>query len=211
MDAVEKECPVCKARMDQKEVFRDKLNTSNVVDDYQFMKRSDFVFYQCPVCGHGVIQDVLDQGFYTDFSVALVGADDKAASNYRAAKYRPFVQKLAELAVDTDRIVEIGSGCGYLLKAAKEKFTQVLGVEPSGRECAVSRDIAPDCEIINDYFSPSLCLEKNVSAFAATMVFEHLPNIKEAMSYSFEFLKNGGGGTDTGSKWAKDDKPGRLL
>lgn len=187
-------CPICGENMNLKEVLRNKRNTSNVVQDYNTDKRDDLGFYVCPVCDHGRINDVLDEGFYQDFSVALVGTDDEATNNYRASKYKPFVEKLAKLAPDTDSIFEIGSGCGYLLKAAMEKFSKVLGVEPSEKEYEVSTEIAKGCMVINDFFMPSLNLERGYSAFVATMVFEHLPDPKESMLYSYEILKNGGVG-----------------
>lgn len=204
-------CPICESGMVLKEILKDKRNTSNVVSDYFIDKRDDLKFYCCPVCGHGRINDILEDGFYQDFSVALVGTDDEAANNYRASKYKPFIERLAKLAPDTDSILEIGSGCGYLLKAAKERFTKVLGVEPSETEYKVSKEIAPNCEIRNEFFTPSLKLEKNFSAFVATMVFEHLPDVRESMQYSFDVLKNGGGGAHTGSEWTENRQSGRLL
>lgn len=187
-------CPICGNEMMMKEVLKNKRNTSNVVDDYKIDKRTDLKFYCCPVCGHGSINNVLDDGFYQDFSVALVGTDDETINNYRASKYKPFIERLVQLAPDTDSIFEIGSGCGYLLKAAREKFNHVLGIEPSKKEYAVSKDIAPNCEVINNFFAPSLEIEGEYSAFVSTMAFEHIPNVRESMQYAFDLLKYGGVG-----------------
>lgn len=195
-DITMKKCPVCGETMRKVETLARKLNTANVVDDCAVkVNRADLTVYKCPACEHGAIDDFLDEEFYADFSVALGGdVNDEAAVNQRSRQFDSMIGFMAERSPDTDSFLEIGSGCGYLLKAAKRRFSYVLGIEPSKTEYEVSTKIAPECNIINDFFYSGLGIKDKFSAFMATMVFEHIPNVVDAIRYAYELLVEGGVG-----------------
>lgn len=189
-----KKCPVCGTEMKSIEILKNKLNTANVVEDWSIkVNRADLDIYKCPVCEHGAIDNFLDKEFYTDFSVALGGdIDNVAAINQRSKQFGPMIQFMSDNAPDTESLLEIGSGCGYLLNAAKNKFTKILGVEPSKVEYEISKQVASGCEVINDFFSSALNIKNRFSAFIATMVFEHIPDIGDAIRYAYDVLKDDG-------------------
>lgn len=191
-----KKCPVCCCEMKPVHKMKGKLNTANVVNSLNDkVNRADLILYQCPSCSHGAIDNFLDDEFYTDFSVALGGnIVDDAAINQRSLLFEPMIEFIANNSPNTDSILEIGSGCGYLLKSAKNKYSKVVGVEPSKTEYDVSVKVAADCEIRNGFFSSSLGLKEKFSAFIATMVFEHIPDIRDAMKYAYSLLIDKGVG-----------------
>lgn len=189
-----KKCPICGFEMQEIQTLFGKLNTANVVNNYSDkVNRADLIIYKCPVCNHGAINNYLDDEFYTDFSVALGGdADNEAAINQRSKQFEPIIDFMVDKSPNVDSILEIGSGCGYLLKAAKKKYLKVLGVEPSKTEYDISVKVAPDVKIVNDFFSPKLGLKEQFSAFIATMVFEHIPDVTVAMEYAYNLLIDNG-------------------
>ena len=190
-----KKCPICDSTMNEVQELKGKLNTANVVSSLEDkVNRTNLMIYKCPKCNHGVIDNFLDDEFYTDFSVALGDDIDEAAVNQRSQKFDSMIEFLAEKSPNCDGIIEIGSGCGYLLNAAKKKFVRVLGVEPSKTEYDISVKVAPNCEIINDFFGSNLDINENFSAFIATMVFEHIPDVVDAMKYVYDLLIDGGVG-----------------
>lgn len=191
-----KRCPICGAEMKEVEILTGKLNTPNVVNDSTLkVNRADLTVYRCPVCEHGAIDNFLDEEFYYDFSVALGGeADDDAAVNQRSKQFEPMIDFMAEYSPNTDRLLEIGSGCGYLLNASKRKFMNALGVEPSKAEYDISTKVAPECDIINDFFNSGLEIKDKFSAFIATMVFEHIPDVVDAINYAHDLLVEDGVG-----------------
>lgn len=191
-----KKCPICGSEMQEIQTLFKKLNTANVVNDYSDkVNRTDLTIYKCPACNHGAIDDFLDDEFYTDFSVALGGdATNELKADQRSKQFEPIIDFLAENSPNTDSILEIGSGCGYLLKAAKKKYLNVLGVEPSKTEYDISVNVSPDVKIINDFFGPALNLKEKFSAFVATMVFEHIPDVATTMGYAYDLLIDNGVG-----------------
>lgn len=190
-----RKCPVCGAEMKEVEILTGKLNTANVVrDSAEKVNRADLTLYKCPECEHGAIDNFLSDEFYTDFSVALGDIDNEAAVNQRSKQFDPIIDFMVQNSPNTDSILEIGSGCGYLLRAAKRKYINILGVEPSKIEYDISVNVAPDVKIINDFFSPELGLKGKFSAFVATMVFEHIPDVAAVMKYAYDLLINDGVG-----------------
>ncbi len=190
-----RKCPVCGAITSAYEVLPNKINTANVVRSFNAnVNLVDLTFYHCDQCGHGFIDNFLDSEFYEDFSVAMIGLKegDKPIVDSRAAEFERMIAMLKDVSDDMESLLEIGSGGGYLLLEAKKHYRTVMGVEPSKKETEVAR--AKGLNIINDFFSPSLNIKERFSAFISTMVFEHIPDVRESMLYAYELLKEGGAG-----------------
>ncbi len=195
METKVRKCPVCGAETSVFEMLPNKINTANVVRSFDAkVSLVDLAFYHCDQCCHGFIDNYLDSEFYEEFSVAMIGLKegDKPIVDSRAAEFERLIAKLKQVGKDTASLLEIGSGGGYLLQEARKHYKKVLGVEPSKKETEVAR--AKGLEIINDFFSPKLAIKERFSAFISTMVFEHIPDVQEAMLYAYDLLAEGGVG-----------------
>ena len=184
-------CPICNSVMMENECLTGKTNTPNILKKYGGGgKEVSLQLYHCEVCGHGAIEDILTDDFYEEFTVAL---DDKkvlSAANTRNIRFEKLLSKLVSLGKNNGSLLEVGSGCGYLLKAAEGYYQEAVGVEPSKTEAEIACKMG--LNVICDYFTAGIAFEKPFSAFISTMVFEHLPNPKEAIQHIFNNLESGG-------------------
>lgn len=187
-------CMICGNEMTVCEVLENKTNTPNVMKEYvKEVDKYNITFFQCKNCGHGFIENILPDSFYEEFTVALDDKTDEYRENVRNAGFDRIINRLLEITNnDNESILEIGSGRGYLLKQALSKFNYALGIEPSKVEAEVARKM--NLNIIVDFFGRENAIDRQFSSFVSTMVFEHLPNPKEAVSYAYELLKDGGSG-----------------
>lgn len=188
-------CPICGNCMLANEVLVNKANVTNVIENKDMdINRVDLTLYKCKVCGHGAIDNFLAESFYEEFCVSLAGfkKESRYLENSRTNKFKAIIERLASYGEQHKKILEIGSGVGYLLKMALNYYDDALGIEPSKTEAEASRQLG--LKIINDYFSPSLNLEKDFSAVISTMVFEHIQNVKETVDYIYGLLIWGGVG-----------------
>lgn len=186
-------CIICGNEMAICEVLENKTNTPNVMKKYMKVDKHNITFYHCENCGHGYIENALSDSFYEEFTVALDDKADNNQKNTRSAGFDRIINRLLEITGgDNESILEIGSGRGYLLKKALEKFKYGLGVEPSKVEAEVAKKM--NLNIIEDFFGRQNMIDRKFSSFVSTMVFEHLPDPKEAISYVYELLKDGGSG-----------------
>lgn len=186
-------CPVCNNRMLKKENLKEKTNTPNVLSEIgENVQGVDLQLYQCPYCGHGTIDNILSENFYEEFTVAI---DDKQVfsdTNVRNARFEKFLTRLIEIGKNRNSLLEVGSGYGCLLKTAMDFYKNVVGVEPSKLEAEIAKKMG--LTIICDYFTSEIVFEKQFSAFISTMVFEHLPNPREAIKHIYDNLEYDGVG-----------------
>lgn len=186
-------CPICGNEMEQNEVLKRKTNTPNVLKENELnIREINIPFFKCLNCGHGAIDDILSEDFYDEFTVALDNNENISKANKRNARFEKLIENLLTYGKSNKKILEVGAGCGYLLKSALEYYESGIGIEPSKREAEVAKKLG--LHIIIDYFSTNLNLEGNFSAFISTMVFEHLPNPKESIEYLYELLEYEGVG-----------------
>ena len=186
-------CIICDNKMAICEVLKNKVNTPNVMKKFMKADKYNITFYHCENCGHGYIENILPDSFYEEFTVALDDKECNNQKNTRSAGFDRIINRLLEMTGnDNESILEIGSGRGYLLKQALERFRYGLGVEPSKAEAEVAKKM--DLNIIVDFFGRQNNIDRKFSSFVSTMVFEHLPNPKESILYVYELLKDGGSG-----------------
>lgn len=186
-------CPICNEEMNLKEILKGKTNTPNIlVNNEKNIEKVNIPFYVCSNCRHGMIENILNDDFYQEFSVAQIEETTLSKDSTRLKIFDKTIEKLKELNKDDESIIEIGSGCGYFLKRASEKYKYALGIEPSKTEAEFSKNMG--LNIKNCYFSKDLNLEIKFSAFACTMVLEHIPSPKDVLIYAYEILKEKGVG-----------------
>lgn len=186
-------CPICNNAMFERECLKEKTNTPNILKESgRNINGISLQFYQCPVCLHGAIENILSKDFYEEFTVATDNKNNLSDTNIRNIQFETFLEKLSKIGKSRDSLLEIGSGCGYLLKTATSYYKTVVGVEPSKREAEVAKKMG--LTIICDYFTPEINFERQFSAFISTMVFEHLPNPKVAIKHIYDNLEYNGVG-----------------
>ncbi len=94
-----------------------------------------------------------------------------------ADRYQSFEELLPP---ERRRILDIGSGPGFFLKLGQQRGWEVLGIEPSARAAAHSRELG--LEIIEDFFSEEL------AAKLAKFDVIHMSEVLEHISSPAEFL-----------------------
>jgi len=175
------------------EELENKTNVPNILKRYEQVSKCTIPFYHCENCGHGYIENILSDNFYEEFTVALDDKSDGFRDNIRNIGFNRIIDRLLEISHnDNDSILEIGAGRGYLLKQASKRYKYAFGVEPSKVEAAFAQSLG--LNIMIDFFGKHNNIERKFSAFVSTMVFEHLPDPKEAITYAYELLKDGGSG-----------------
>lgn len=186
-------CVICGCEMRKVESLK-KTNTPNIMKEYvKDVEQVAVSFYRCEFCGHGMIDDILSTDFYEEFTVAIDDNNQENRKNERTSGVDRIVNRLLEINNgEKESILEIGSGRGFLLNRAMDFFDYGLGVEPSRVEAEAAKALG--LNILVDYFEPRLKIDRKFSSFVSTMVFEHLPNPKEAVVYAYELLKDGGSG-----------------
>lgn len=95
------------------------------------------------------------------------------------------------LTPDRRRLLDIGSGPGFLLKTAKEQGWQVLGIEPSRQAAAHARSLG--IEVVEEFFNAATAPALGrFDAVHLNNVLEHVPNPIEVLSLARGLLHPGG-------------------
>lgn len=105
--------------------------------------------------------------------------------------YKNVLQELKAMAIDAEKLLDIGCGTGELLMYAEKVFGECYGIEPSEVECSIA--MKKGCNVINGLFDESFHGE-GYSAFISTQVFEHLEDPVKTMMTAHRILKVGGVG-----------------
>lgn len=183
------ECRVCKSQMDLLEKIEgcraEPVRVSTVPFDEAKAKIS---LYRCPKCTHIQIPNEIAKTHYDQYAVDNIGFFQYFGDLNTFDKK---LERLKTIARNGNSFIEIGCGNGNFLEMAKTLFSNCIGIEPSqiGYETAKKKGL----KVINSYFNDSLGL-KNITAFAAMMVFEHLEAPLEVLKASFASLEEGGVG-----------------
>lgn len=106
------------------------------------------------------------------------------------ATYRNYFS-LLESNTEGRRILDIGSGPGYFLRAGMERGWDVLGIEPSSDACAYARE--KGVPVVQDFFSYERAKEHGLfDVVHASMVLEHVPNPIQMIEDMKKMLRPGG-------------------
>lgn len=155
----------------------------------------DIRMYVCSNCSHIQTPYILDDDFY-----------DTCESNQGTAQYSGnldmFEEKIKKIGGEyifkedlENKIFEIGSGTGNLLKTARKYFNKCVGVDPSSIECKIAEaQQVSGVEIYNTYFDENINIGENYTAFMSFQVFEHLEDPCKALKAAYDRLIPGGVG-----------------
>jgi len=160
-----------------------------VCGDAALRYRHDWLF-QCDECG------VLS----ADFPVAIPaetsdsGIDEAAReaglAELRRRNNRKLLATLKTLLPKGGRLLDVGAGPGFLLRAAREAGFEAEGIEPDANVVAFARQ--QGSPIRHGYFPDQLKSVETFEAIVFNDVLEHIPDLRGALSASFRHLAPGG-------------------
>ena len=181
-------CPICNSS--------DIVNAFNVVD--HFSTKEKFPIYDCSNCGFrftnnfpsdDIIGRYYDSPDYISHSDSKKGVVNRLYHFFRKQMLRKKVNMVSKYTLGA-RLLDIGSGTGYFLNAAKERGFKVSGIEKDSkaREYAISNfglDVKDE---------KSLWGIENESLDVITLwhVLEHMQNLNDVVAKIKSILKPDG-------------------
>ncbi|MUG72482.1 methyltransferase domain-containing protein [Paenibacillus validus] len=153
---------------------------SKLYDTPTASKGVDLDLYKCNRCGHYQIPDVNIDSYYEEY-LMTASYSEKMQDHQKKQVNELF--KLCKVPVN---FLEIGCGDGNFMDHSKNKFSNVVGVEPSKTfffECEKK-----GLQVINEYLTRDIKFNYLFNAFVSRQVFEHLPNPFEILSVAYDLM-----------------------
>ena len=162
----------------------------------------------CPVCGQEVRADLLPWLFRCagcGFERSSLGEriaspsareaiDERARADalgsLRQRNFRAIVEALGRLRPRRGRLLDVGCAHGWFLRAAAADGWRASGIEPDERIAQVARSAGG--EVRTGIFPAALAEGETFDAITFNDVFEHLPDVDEALRCSGRALVPGG-------------------
>jgi 2-polyprenyl-3-methyl-5-hydroxy-6-metoxy-1,4-benzoquinol methylase len=180
------ECPSCGTKM------RHRF----IVNHPDFNLRE----FQCKRCGFCFTntRDINDLSAYykSEYRAILRESPTEAyvnRMNKRAAAQIDFIrQSVPELDLQTADILEIGCGCGALLRQCGTGRGRKIGVEGDNIMADFASVYAIGADIINDIFRDKMFGENSFDVIIMSHVLEHIPNVRDFLQSLRHILKHDG-------------------
>lgn len=157
------------------------------------IKTMEVDIYKCNNCGHSQIKYLLDNDYYEQYNEVSGYKQYYSVLN----KIEEKITKLSRLSLDSESLIEIGSGGGDALKLAQKYFNNVIGIDPGKNICelAEKKGLKVVCSEFNDEFVKNhVELNGKVSAFQTFQVLEHIEDIDLMLKCAYEMLEENGVG-----------------
>ena len=160
----------------------------------------------CPICS-GTIQSTHREWLVECRDCGLLASnfspyeDSESSSGYTVEQHAEAFETLRKINADQvlasvaphlpehSKIVEIGSAQGFFLTQAKQAGYDTLGIEPNSGLFRLSKDAGHN--VVQGFFPEALTDDVN-GMIAFNDVFEHLPDIDQAMQDCASKLASGG-------------------
>lgn len=205
-------CRVCGSSIENyEELTNVEVDVNNLYEAYTDTEKANVRIYYCPVCTHIQTENILSDSHYKDYNLMNLGKQNvKSGGNAsrRMGYYREVLNRLTELGTDDEKFLDIGCGHGTILHEANNFYKMCVGIEPSDIECKIAKENG--CNVINAYFDENFS-ERDYSAFIATQVFEHLPDLIGAIKMCEIILSEGGGGIHRRSQRTRNLARKKIL
>lgn len=152
----------------------------------KYIKYYPYELSYCNSCYLGFNSKALDQetlaSIYRDYEYI------SPSKGIGSTKYTRIIGLIRSYCEKNERIVEIGSGDGYILSTLKSSgYNKLTGVEPSPQS-----NICNGLEIINDFYDDDLFEDNSIDNFVLIHVLEHFQNPFQIIKSLFKKLKNNG-------------------
>ncbi len=153
---------------------------------------------QCDACGFRHVLPLPDAAKLEQAYRELYYGEEKPAFLAHAGEDQDWAQlaqtdrlEIFESLLGRGRLLDIGSGPGFFLKAAQARGWQVLGVEPSRQAAAHARALG--VEVVEGFFDAQTAGGLGVfDVVHLNNVLEHLPDPIGTLTLAREVLKQGG-------------------
>jgi cyclopropane fatty-acyl-phospholipid synthase-like methyltransferase len=133
----------------------------------------DVTAYRCLSCGFVSLPMRLSGDYYDDY--VNVPSLSSQAQQFQAEQAREFV---ARFCLTGCRILEVGCGDGFFLRAMQDAGAQGFGIEPSSAQCQLAR--ARGLQIEQGILAGGRRLaDAPFDAFVTRQVFEHVEDIRD--------------------------------
>ncbi|WP_323585278.1 class I SAM-dependent methyltransferase [Aliarcobacter butzleri] len=133
-----------------------------------------------------VVGDTLDKAYSLGSVIAGVIDDENDNLSYSDDFIDFFKDSVSERKL---KVLEIGSGTGFLLSQIKKLDFDVIGIEP-GKHCLKAKE-KYGVDIIHDFF-PSKHIDTQFDIIVMTNVLEHIPNPSLFLNSLHAYLKENG-------------------
>jgi 2-polyprenyl-3-methyl-5-hydroxy-6-metoxy-1,4-benzoquinol methylase len=155
---------------------------------------------QCKKCGFCFTNtcDINDLSVYYKSEYRVIRRESPTEAyidtmNKRAVAQIDFIrQSTPELDLQTADILEIGCGCGALLRQCGTGRGRKIGVEGDNIMADFASTYATDADITNDIFRDKMFEESSFDVIMMSHVLEHIPNVRDFMQSLRHILKPDG-------------------
>lgn len=162
----------------------------------------------CPICGHDASQDLVPWlfrcracGFQRSTLAEQIAnpaahqaiderARAEALGGLRRRNTRAILDALARLRGQRGRLLDVGSAHGWFLRAATAEGWRAVGIEPDPGMAELAREAGS--EVRTGMFPAALIEGETFDAITFNDVFEHLPDVDEALRSCKRALAPGG-------------------
>ena len=152
--------------------------------------RHDWVF-RCAGCR--VLSSTLEVAIPAQASEAVIDevAREAGLATLRRRNNERLLAGLASLLPEgRRRLLDVGSGPGFLLAQAKEAGFQAEGIEPDANTVEAAR--SHGANVRHGYFPEALMADERFDVIVFNDVLEHIPDLKGALAASARHLAAGG-------------------
>lgn len=135
------------------------------------------------------VSQILDKAYSQGSVIAGVIDEENQNSSYSDDFIKFFKDSITIKNSQSIKVLEIGSGTGFLLSKIKQLGYDVLGVEP-GQHCLIAKE-KYGVDIIHDFF-PTKHIDTSFDIIVMTNVLEHIPNPSLFLKSLYSYLNEDG-------------------
>lgn len=142
------------------------------------------------ICECGVLGSNLEPKIPSEIGASIIdeGGRESGLSNVREHNNKLIIAEIRKHIKKGGRLLDVGSGLGFFLKAGSEAGFDCLGIEPDAN--AVRR--TQEQNVRHGYFPSALMSDEKFDAIVFNDVLEHIPDAFSAVLAAQNHLSKGG-------------------
>ncbi|MFH1912658.1 MAG: class I SAM-dependent methyltransferase [Pseudomonadota bacterium] len=187
-------CPLCDN--DNYTVTSDAcLDSINNSFDYLTESPTHYRIVQCNICGmkysNPILSDIEIIELYKSSCINnCVRVDESASIRINMISY--FSRLLSHSSVSKGKFLDIGCGCGHLLKYASERGFEVAGIDPAQNAIIHARQLVEAGDIREGIYTLDSYPENYFDLISCIHVIDHVVDPKLLLKAAYKHLKHGG-------------------